>query len=374
VLFEADRSGDTTTLRLRGGWCIDHVDEIEAALAQFPTGRERVALDYSGIQTLDLSGAWLLRGWFDRARSAGTKVEFVGRPPSHFAFLDELLERKPGQSPGPDEPRATLRDAVLWVGRASIQQAKQTRDAVGFFGRIAVTAVRAMRSFHHLRLTSITRHIYETGIQAIPIVSLIAFLISVIVAYLSAQQLRQLGAGAEIFTVDLVAISVLRELGVLLTSIIVAGRSGSAFAAEIGVMRLNDEIDALHSMGVDAYEVLVLPRLIGMLIALPLLTVVADAMGLAGGALLSSLLLDISLSQFIPRVQDALAPTTFWAGLIKAPVFAMLIALVGTYRGLQVRDSSRELGRLTTVAVVQSIFLVIFADAIFAVVFVELDF
>jgi phospholipid/cholesterol/gamma-HCH transport system permease protein len=374
VLFEAERSGDTTTLRLRGGWCIDHVDEIEAALAQFPAGRERVALDYSGVQTLDLSGAWLLRGWFDRARSAGTKVEFIGRPPSHFAFLDELLERKAGQSPGPDEPRATLRDAVLWVGRASIQQAKQTRDAIGFFGRIAVTTLRAMRSIHHLRLTSITRHVYETGIQAVPIVSLIAFLISVIVAYLSAQQLRQLGAGAEIFTVDLVAISVLRELGVLLTSIIVAGRSGSAFAAEIGVMRLNDEIDALQSMGVDAYEVLVLPRLIGMLIALPLLTIVADAMGLAGGALLSSLLLDISLSQFIPRVQDALAPTTFWAGLIKAPVFAMLIALVGTYRGLQVRDSSRELGRLTTVAVVQSIFLVIFADAIFAIVFVELDF
>jgi phospholipid/cholesterol/gamma-HCH transport system permease protein len=127
-------------------------------------------------------------------------------------------------------------------------------------------------------------------------------------------------------------------------------------------------------MGVDAFEVLVMPRLIGLLIALPLLTIIADAMGLAGGALLSSWLLDISFPQFVARVQDALAPTTFWAGLIKAPVFALLIALVGTYRGMQVRDSSRELGRLTTVAVVQSIFLVIFADAVFAIVFVELDF
>jgi phospholipid/cholesterol/gamma-HCH transport system permease protein len=223
-----------------------------------------------------------------------------------------------------------------------------------------------------MRLPSIARHVYETGIQAIPIVALIAFLISVIVAYLGAQQLQQFGA--EIFTVDLVAISVLREMGVLLTAIIVAGRSGSAFAAEIGVMRLNDEIDALQSMGVDYFEVLVMPRIVGLVIALPLLTVVADAMGLAGGALLSSLLLDISLGQFIPRVQDALAPTTFWAGMIKAPVFAILIAMVGCYRGLQVRDSSRELGRLTTVAVVQSIFLVIFADAVFAIVFVELDF
>src|SRR6185312_6807530 len=154
----------------------------------------------------------------------------------------------------------------------------------------------------------------------------------------------------------------LREMGVLLTAIIVAGRSGSAFAAEIGVMRLNEEVDALQAMGIDPFEVLVL------------LTIIADAMGLAGGALLSSLLLDISLTQFIPRLQDALAPTTFWAGFIKAPVFAVLIAMVGTYCGMQVRDSSRELGMLTTVAVVLSIFLVIFADAIFAVVFVELDF
>ncbi|HWK50734.1 MAG TPA: ABC transporter permease, partial [Steroidobacter sp.] len=315
---------------------------------------------------------WLLRNWLERARSAGGRIEVVGERPAHFAFLDELLQQSKPQPDETEQAQPSLRDAVAWIGRGTVQQARQTRDAVGFFGRIAATMVRAMRSAHHLRLPSIARHIYETGIQAIPIVSLIAFLISVIVAYLGAQQLRSFGA--EIFTVDLVAISVLRELGVLLTSIIVAGRSGSAFAAEIGVMRLNDEIDALQSMGVDFYEVLVVPRLIGLLIALPLLTIIADAMGLLGGALLSSLLLDISFSQFIPRVQSALAPTTFWAGLIKAPVFAIVIALVGTYRGMQVRDSSRELGRLTTVAVVQSIFLVIFADAIFAVVFVELDF
>ena len=372
MLFESERSGDGLTLRLRGGWCIDNLREIETSLAQLNAPGGRVKLDFSGIQTLDLSGAWLLRSWLERTRAAGGRIDVVGERPAHFAFLDELLEQRVGKPGEPASPATSLRDAVVWIGRGAVQQAKQTRDAVGFFGRIAATLVRSMRSAHHLRLPSIVRHIYETGIQAIPIVSLIAFLISVIVAYLGAQQLRQFGA--EIFTVDLVAISVLREMGVLLTSIIVAGRSGSAFAAEIGVMRLNDEIDALQSMGVDFYEVLVVPRLIGLLIALPLLTIVADAMGLAGGALLSSLLLDISLSQFIPRVQEALAPTTFWAGLVKAPVFAMLIALVGTYRGMQVRDSSRELGRLTTVAVVQSIFLVIFADAVFAVVFVELDF
>lgn len=373
VLLESERTGDTWTLRLRGAWCIENVQEIEAALSQLPgEGRGHVVVDCSRLEALDLSGAWLLHARLAELQAQGGRAELTGKPPAHFAFIEEILTQKPGDAPPAEESSASLRDALAWLGRASVQQARQARDAVGFFGRVVMTTLRSMRSAHHLRIPSIARHVYETGIQAIPIVSLIAFLISVIVAYLGAQQLRQFGA--EIFTVDLVAIAVLREMGVLLTAIIVAGRSGSAFAAEIGVMRLNDEIDALQSMGVDYFEVLVLPRLIGLLIALPLLTIVADAMGLAGGALLSSLLLDISLTQFIPRVQDALAPTTFWAGLIKSPVFAMLIAMVGTYRGMQVRDSSRELGRLTTVAVVQSIFLVIFADAMFAILFVELDF
>src|SRR5690606_2667100 len=190
-----------------------------------------------------------------------------------------------------------------------------------------------------------------------PIVSLIAFLISVIIAYMSAQQLRNFGA--EIYVVDLVTVGVLRELGVLLTAIIVAGRSGSAFAAEIGAMKLNEEVDALTATGIEPIEVLVLPRVIGLMIALPLLTVIADGVGIAGGALLCKILLDMPLVQYFARVEDAIASTTFWAGLVKAPVFAILIATAGTYRGLQVRGSSRELGRLTTFAVVQSIFLVI---------------
>ena len=221
-----------------------------------------------------------------------------------------------------------------------------------------------------MRPISIARHVYDTGITAIPIVALIGFLISVIIAYMSAQQLQRFGA--EIFVVDLVTIGVLRELSVLLTAIIVAGRSGSAFAAEIGAMKLNEEVDALNATGVDPFEVLVVPRIFGLIIALPLLTVISDAIGLAGGALLCRYLLDMPLSQYLERVNDSIAPTTFWVGIVKAPVFAILIAMAGVYRGMQVRDSSRELGRLTTVAVVQSIFLVILADALFAVLFLEL--
>jgi phospholipid/cholesterol/gamma-HCH transport system permease protein len=369
-LLEQARTADALTVRLNGAWRIENIAAIEAALGQLQEGARRLVVDAGSLEALDLSGAWLLRERLQALQKAGSHVEFSGEPPSQFAFLEEVASQQQPETVAV-ERRSGWRNPLGWLGRVSVQQWRQGLDAVGYLGRIAMTGLRSLRP-RHLRLASITRHIYETGIQAIPIVSLIAFLISVIIAYLSAQQLRQFGA--EIFTVDLVAIAVLREMGVLLTAIIVAGRSGSAFAAELGVMQLNEEVDALKSMGVDPWEVLVLPRLIGLLIALPLLTIVADAMGLAGGALLSSLLLDISLTQFIPRLQDALAPTTFWAGLIKAPVFAAVIALVGTYRGMQVRDSSRELGRLTTVAVVESIFLVIFADAIFAVVFVELDF
>ena len=216
------------------------------------------------------------------------------------------------------------------------------------------------------------RHAYETGVQAVPVVAVIAFLISIILAYIGAQQLQPFGA--EIFTVDLVAIGVLRELGVLLTAIMVAGRTGSAYAAELGVMKLNDEVDALESLGLDPFEVLVLPRVLGLVIAMPLLTIVADAMGLAGGAVLTNVLIELPWEQFLARLDSAVGTTTFWAGLIKAPVFGVLIALTGTMRGLQVRESSQELGRLTTMAVVQSIFLVIFADAAFAVFFLEIDF
>jgi phospholipid/cholesterol/gamma-HCH transport system permease protein len=236
---------------------------------------------------------------------------------------------------------------------------------------VSLTFLASLTQLKRLRPISVARHVYDTGMTAMPIVALIAFLISVIIAYMSAQQLR--GLGADIYVVDLVAIGVLRELGVLLTSIIVAGRSGSSFAAELGSMQLNEEVDALVATGVDPFEVLVLPRVLGLIIALPLLTIVADLIGLTGGALLCRYLLDMPLTQYVNRVSEAISPSTFWVGLFKAPVFAMLIGLAGCYRGMQVRGSARELGRLVTVAVVQAIFLVILADALFAVLFMKMN-
>jgi phospholipid/cholesterol/gamma-HCH transport system permease protein len=298
---------------------------------------------------------------------AGHGVTLEGQPPRHFEYFDEF-EHGGSIEPAPEPHRRWL----ARFGEFLLVRGAESAEAVRFGGRMLVTLATVWRSVKRLRLPSIVRHTYETGVQAIPVVAVIAFLISVISAYIGAQQLRPFGA--EIFTVDLVAIGVLRELGVLLTAIMVAGRTGSAYAAELGVMKLNDEVDALESMGMDPFEVLVLPRVIGLVIAMPLLTIVADFMGIAGGGVMTRVLIDLPLPQFFARLDAAVADTTFWAGIIKAPVFGAIIALTGTRRGLEVRESSRELGRLTTVAVVQSIFLVIFADALFAVFYLQIDF
>jgi phospholipid/cholesterol/gamma-HCH transport system permease protein len=277
----------------------------------------------------------------------------------------------------PEQQPAALRGEVNFniverLGRTAIERLYGVRHGLDFVGHATMVFLRGLVQWRALRPISVARHVYDTGITAIPVVSLIAFLIAVIIAYMAASQLRNYGA--DIYVVDLITVGVLRELGVLLTAIIVAGRTGSAFAAELGSMRLNEEVDALDAIGVDTVESLVLPRVLGMMIALPLLTVIADIVGLTGGAMLCIWLLDMPLAQFISRANEAIGPTTFWAGLVKAPVFAALIALAGTYRGLQVRGSARELGRLTTVAVVQAIFLVLLADALFAMLFLEIEF
>jgi phospholipid/cholesterol/gamma-HCH transport system permease protein len=374
MLVEVRCSGQGLEIDLTGEWRALELTQIDAALAGVDLANARhVSIGTKSLAALDLTGAWRLREFLQRARDAGAQVEFRGPPPDQLRLVDSTLK---GECPVPqvreqEHGIAPLTELGLAeIGLYSVREWRDLMAALAFLGRIFATIGRAASSLKRLRPISITRHVYDTGITAIPITALIAFLISVIIAYMSAQQLRRFGA--EIFVVDLVTIGVLREMGVLLTSIIVAGRSGSAFAAELGSMKLNEEVDALVAIGVDPFEALVLPRLLGLMIALPLLTIVADIVGLMGGALLCRYLLDIPITQYLTRVNEAISPSTFWVGLIKAPVFAMLIGLAGAYRGMQVRDSSRELGRLTTVAVVQAIFLVILADALFAVLFMEI--
>ncbi|MEX0733958.1 MAG: MlaE family lipid ABC transporter permease subunit [Steroidobacteraceae bacterium] len=369
--FEAVDEGGRRLFRFRGRWTVEEAAALEPRLQKASAGTAgEVVFDATGVEAMDLTGAWLLHSLERRLRHSG-RVEWAGGRPAQLEFIDRTFAGQPKDAPLAAEEPAGVRGALHGLGYRAVLVKEDALDGLGFVGAVTAGFGRAFGSLKRLRLTSVVRHVYETGLTAVPIVALIAFLISVIVAYIGAQQLRKFGG--EIFVVDLVTVAVLRELGVLLTAIIVAGRSGSAFAAEIGSMKLNDEVDALRAIGMDPVEVLVLPRIIGLVIALPALTVLADAMGLAGGALLSWYLVDIPFNQYVERAQGAIGDMTFWVGIIKAPVFALLIAMVGTLRGMQVRSSSRELGRLTTVAVVQSIFLVILADAVFAVLFLELD-
>jgi phospholipid/cholesterol/gamma-HCH transport system permease protein len=375
MLVEVRRSEQGLEIDLTGEWRALQMTQIDAELAGVDlTNARHVAIDAHGLEALDLTGAWRLREFLNQIRQAGADVQFRGAQPDQLRLVDTTMKGETPLPPCRQEEEygiAPLTEAgLVEIGEFSVREWRDLKAALAFLGRVFTILGRAATSLKRLRPISITRHVYETGITAMPIVALIAFLISVIIAYLGAEELRRFGA--EIFVVDLVTIGVLREMGVLLTSIIVAGRSGSAFAAEIGSMKLNEEVDALYAVGVDPFEALVLPRLLGLMIALPLLTIVADIIGLMGGALLCRYLLDIPLTQYLSRTEEAIAPMTFWVGLMKAPVFAMLIGMAGTYRGMQVRDSSRELGRLTTVAVVQAIFLVILADALFAVLFLEL--
>jgi phospholipid/cholesterol/gamma-HCH transport system permease protein len=372
------QDGEGWRLCLNGDWSLASIGQIDRELETLPGSMlGTLTCDWSRAERPGMAPVWLLLNRLSalgagESPAAGLQVRHAGGPPTAVGMLRKLMQDRPAAHAAPLTAPPAIPSAIGELGRWVVQEGAHAGAAVGFFGRIAAVLGEIFSRPRALRIPSIARHIYEAGITAIPIVSLIAFLISVVVSYLGAQQLTKFGA--DIFVVDLVTIGVLREMGVLLTAIIVAGRSGSAFAAEIGVMQLNDEIDALRALGLNPVELLVMPRILALVIALPLLTVIADAMGLAGGALLSLIELHIPLAQFTVRMHEALAPTTFWAGMVKAPAFAVLIGMVGAYRGMQVRESARELGRLTTVAVVQSIFLVILADALFAVLFQKVDF
>jgi phospholipid/cholesterol/gamma-HCH transport system permease protein len=375
MALEVSRTAAGLQLDLTGEWGMGEFAALEQQLGALELSQgQKVRIVTQGLTALDLSGAWALRQFLGRARAAGATVNFQGGPPDQLRLLDATLKESevPAAGGAPADPAPSVEtEALVTIGRHAVSAGQDLVQGLAFVGRTVTTFLGSLRSVKRLRPISIARHVYDTGITAVPIVALIAFLISVIIAYMSAQQLR--GLGVDIYVVDLVTIGVLRELGVLLTSIIVAGRSGSSFAAELGSMQLNEEVDALIATGVDPFEVLVVPRVLGLVIALPLLTIVADLIGLLGGALLCRFLLDMPLSQYVHRVNEAISATTFWVGFMKAPVFAMLIALAGCYRGMQVRGSARELGRLVTVAVVQAIFFVILADALFAVLFMKLN-
>jgi phospholipid/cholesterol/gamma-HCH transport system permease protein len=265
------------------------------------------------------------------------------------------------------EPPAVnpLLQILARLGEGTVDALEEGAQVLSFFGHVIVALGRTLLRPGRLRFTSLVHHMEDVGLNALPIVGLISLLIGVVLAYQGASTLKQFGA--EIFVVNLIGISILREIGILLTAVVVAGRSGSAFAAAIGSMVIREEVDAMRTLGLDPMEVLVLPRLLALVLTLPMLAFFADMMGLLGGAAMAWIVLDVSPAAFVSRLNDAIVLWTFWTGIIKAPFFGFLIGMIGCLEGMRVRGSAESVGRQTTRAVVTSLFLVIVVDALFSI-------
>lgn len=361
------REGDCLVIAFAGGWTTRRLSRQQAELERIaPNGARRARIDLSAVEALDTAGAWMVRHAIERLEGAGLAVELSGAS-AEAGSLIETVALNEVHCPPPPRPDNPVVAVVLRVGRATVEVAAEGRDLVNFLGLTITVLIRTLLRPWRLRGVSLISHMEQSGLNAMPIVGLIAFLIGVVLAYQGADQLARFGA--QIFTVNLVGIGVLREMAILLTSIIVAGRSGSAFTAQIGAMKVNEEIDAMRTIGLDPMEVLVLPRVLALVLVLPLLVFYADIMGLLGGAVMATVVLDISFVQFARQLNDAVTMWSFWIGIIKAPLFAFIIALIGCYEGLRVSRSAESVGRQTTRAVVEAVFLVIVLDALFSVLF-----
>lgn len=365
--MKTGRTGDRFVVTLGGQWNIDGASRLDRDLRRLAPGETKsVRIDIGGVEALDTAGAWVLYRTFKRLRSEGYTAEFVHVHPHQSMLLDLVRDKdNPVECRPPREP--PVRAIVIRVGKATIDFFTVARQMVAFLGLTAITLAHGLLRPTRIRWTALVSHMERVGLNAVPIVGLMAFLIGVVLAYQGADQLRRFGA--DIFVVNLVGISILREIGILLTAIVIAGRSGSAFTAAIGSMKVREEIDAMRTLGLDPMEVLVVPRVLALVLTLPLLAFFADIVGLLGGGLMAWGGLGISPGQYIERLGSAVPMWSFWVGIIKAPVFAFLIAMVGCFEGLKVEGSAESVGRHTTKAVVESIFLVIVVDAAFSILF-----
>lgn len=356
-----------------GDWLARHLGRIDGDLRTFEddsVGRE-LLIDVSGVGRLDTAGAMVLERLLQSCSKRTERSRIIGASDAHAKLLGDV---KPHLAPCDVEPAS--RNAFLMMtnrlGQGVVESYYAALDILSFVGLTLITAWRVALNPKRLRLTSIFYHLEEAGLNAVPIIGLMSFLIGAVVAFMGAKILRLFNA--EVFTVELVGISVLREFGVLLAAILVAGRSGSAFTAAIGTMKIREEIDALRALGLDPMEVLVLPRVIALILMMPILAFLAAMLGIVGGGLVAWTAMEISPAFFIGRLQDTIAMSNFWVGLIKAPFFAFVIAVVGCFQGMEVAGSSESLGQRTTLSVVQSLFLVIILDAFFAMFFLEIDY
>lgn len=365
-----DRRGGLLEVSLKDHWVFENLNVLEVTLDDLPLeATNEVRFVCGGLRDFDLAGAWVLYEKSMDLEELEIDTRFEGFKAAHMKFLEHIIDIAAQKEyiPGFFDPQPShhVRNGIRKLGENTIEAV----DSVGYIARAVLNGIKRPT---RLVVGETINQVHATGAAAIPIVMTVCFLMGIVLAYQSARQLEQFGAN--IFMVDLVANAIFRELGVLLAAIMVAGRSGSAFAAALGTMKLTEEVDALRVMGLNPNQILIIPRVLGLIIALPLLTVFANLAGLLGGAFIGATVLDINGFTFTERLAVTIQADDVWVGLSKAPVFAFLIAVTGTLRGMQVSGSAEELGRLTTVAVVQSIFLIIVADAILTVIYSRIGF
>lgn len=325
-----------------------------------------LALDLSGLTRFDTAGAWALLHLRDHRHSSGHEVTLHAQTADQQALIDRVEQAMP-DLPDIKQERRGIQDVLAAIGMGVVNVGRFLAEILAMLGVFLAQLFYLARHPSQFRLTALVYHADQVGWRAVPIVSLMAFLIGVVLAFQGAVQLRQFGA--EIFVVDLIAISILRELGILLTAIIVAGRTASSFTAAIGSMKMREEIDAMNTLAINPATVLFVPRILALLITLPILGMVANVMGLFGGALMSWIELGISPAMFLTRLIEDTSMDHVFVGFVKAPVFAIIIGVIGCHAGMQVGGNAESLGQQTSSAVVRAIFAVILADALFSVFF-----
>ena len=374
AVLRIEKQGRLLRLVAGGDWIVAEAPRLDGELHGAPFGdAPDVEIDGNAIEQMDSAGAFLLLRTKQLLEQAGRRIKLFSLP-ERFQPLMKAIER--GESlPAPvtHPSRPSIEQLLDRIGRATTLALRQVYDMTGFLGRVAVeTSEAVVAPRRELPFPALIHQIEETGLTALPIVGLLAFLLGIVLAYQGADQLKRFGA--QIYTIDFLGIGFLRELGGLVTAIIVAGRSGSAFTAQIGTMRVNEETDAMQTIGLNVTEILVVPRVLGLVIALPLLTFFADVIGIIGGMVMTYFDLGITIPAFLRELENAITIRTVIVGLVKAPVFAFVIALVGCFEGMRVERNAASVGKLTTRSVVESIFLIIALDAGFSVLFSVLGF
>ncbi|HLD22350.1 MAG TPA: MlaE family lipid ABC transporter permease subunit [Sulfuricurvum sp.] len=353
-----------TRIQCSGAWTIEHLLSVSDQLETL-NPRSNILWDLSGISAIDSSGVALWQLMCRTFTQQGYICETIGEGEEHSRLFRLLYSKPPQEAPLPS--------SLSWLyqlGRETHRTFLGIVNFLSFLGEAFVLLFYTLKHPSLIRYRSIGAHIVETGARALPIIAISSFLIGVVVAYQSVVQLQKFGA--DIFIVDMIGISLTRELAPLITAIVVAGRSGSAFTAQIGAMKMTQEIDAMKTMGFDPFIFLVWPRVLALMIIMPLLIFFADMVGIFGGMVIAQVHSNLSFAEFINRLQGALTLKHYLIGIIKGPFFAFLIAFVSTYRGFQVSMNTESIGRYTTKSVVNAIFLVIACDAIFSVLLTEL--